>query len=165
MPVEIVAELLAVGGQLAVHALIAGPVREWRLSSFYGDLDRDRKRAFLEIVCAAIVHDGQVSEAEQKWLDRRATSDENDGDLVESALGVAKAALSGAAPATYRAYVAERAEAFAANGDREKVYVAAAVLLQGNGASTSTLELFGDALGLAGTRRGELDAQLAQLMR
>ncbi len=161
---ELIAELVAAAGEVAIRAVLAGPVREWRLDSFYEDLAPDQRRQMLEVMAAAIVHDGHVSEFEEAWLDRRRKADPGEPERVEAALATAREALTGAQTEAYRTFVAARASAFPDEDAREKVVKAAFVLLRASAASEAVFATFGEALGVPETRWSVIRARLDHLL-
>jgi len=163
MPGQIIIEAIAALGDVAVRAAIAGPLREWKLNSFYEDLSRGQKRAFLEVACAAIVHDGQVSEREEKWLEKRRekSESEEEKELVDDALETVRTALPiGADHPDYKAFILKRAAGFETAKEREKVWMAAHVILKACGAENAAHVLFAEALGVSDVRRTTIATQM-----
>jgi hypothetical protein len=164
MAAELVVELIAAAGEIALRALLAKPIREWRLNSFYEGLDAEKKTAMLEVVAGAIVHDGHVSDFEKEWLEKRRASNRDDAARVDAALEVAGGTMKGADDAACRSFVAERAKAFADEGDRERVVKVTFVVLRANHASASTFAAFGDGMGVPQTKQGVILARIDQLL-
>lgn len=124
-----IAELLVevVGGLLV--AASARKIKRWREASFFDDLSEDHKRPFLEIVIAAILHDGVQGGVESDWLERRRASGANDR-LVNDALAAVRAALpAGSNNETFVAFVTARAEHLATEEQRSKAFDSMAYFL------------------------------------
>lgn len=147
---EIFAEALALVGQLAIEAG-AIKFRIWRDESHFESLDEEAKRAFLEVVIAAILADGHESELERAWLARR----EEVGAaraLIDEALATVRAALPpGASLDARAAFVGARHDALGDEETRERAFAnAARILLASGGAgAVDEAKAFGMALGLS----------------
>ena len=150
-----IGELLIESGRVGLEALI-DRYKRWRDESFFEELEPAAQTAFLEVVVAAIVHDGKKAYNEERWLERRT----DDSAMVEAALEVALAALPGdAGEDEYRAFVAARAEKLDSQA-RERAFANAAALLIASHAETSVdaALVFGDALGIEkGTATAEIE--------
>ena len=147
LAVELLVTLVAEG---AMRLAIAGPIREWRLNAFFDGLPDEQKDAFLGAVCAAIVHDGVVTEAEEKWLDRRREASDGDADRVDGALRRTTAALpAGSTDKQYTAYVEDQAATLDSKKNREKTFQAVRLVLWSSNASKDTVSVFSGGLGIS----------------
>jgi hypothetical protein len=161
---EILAEVVAACGEGALRLFLTGPVREWRLNSFVGDLDRDRKVAFFEIVASAVLEDAHVSAWEEKWLAARRDAVKDEAELVDAALATVKEALPpGSDDAARATFLERRAALFADEDAREKVFKAVLVVQQTGTFSSDPAPLYRTALGITEARASVLLSQLSSL--
>lgn len=158
LAVELLVTLVAEG---AMRLAIAGPIREWRLNAFFDGLSDERKDAFLATVCAAIVHDGVVTEAEEKWLDRRREASEHDADRVDGALRRTMAALPpGSTDAQYTAYIEDQAATLDSKKNREKTFQAVRLVLWSSNAAKESVSVFSGGLGISEQDASVIESQL-----
>lgn len=131
MAIEVLATLLAVSIEPGSSGL-ASKIREHRLDGFLSALPDPERRAFLEIVAAAILDDGKLSDAEKAWLDaRRETAGD---DLVNASIATATTVMPPREDVgALRSFLAERADRLASDSHRERAFAAAALALHDAG--------------------------------
>lgn len=161
MAIEILGELfITVGAEFAFWLAMTGPVREWRLDSFYKDLSDGQRRAFLAMMAAAVLSDGKIDEREARWIERRKEALPEQAALVDDALEQTRKALPGGLMGEAGvAFLAERAAHFTDEEDRERVFLAAAALLRFTERPEALL-LFRDALSITEQRAAVLTSRL-----
>jgi hypothetical protein len=113
------------------------------------------RRAAIELVVAAVLDDGKLSDGERSMLDRHAT---HAGDEVRTALSTVQAVMPFPSDAERRRFLAERADAIRAATDRERVLAVCVAILENANASNleARCQIFASALGLS-------DAALARV--
>jgi hypothetical protein len=165
MAAEILGELLiTLVAQVAAHAALTGPVREWKLDRFYKGLDEPKKRAFLELIALAVHADGVVDARETQWLARRKEVGPEVGAEIDGAFEHVKTTLrDGLSSPSAATFLAERVAKFTDDDDRERIYVALAVLLS-PAANITALAQFRDALAISTTKATWIDSKVASGM-
>lgn len=157
MAIEVLATFLSVSVETSGGAGLAGKIREHRLDGFLSALPDPERRAFLEIVAAAILDDGKLSDAEKAWLDaRRETAGD---DLVNAAIATATSVMPPREDAgALRAFLAERADRLASDAHRERAFAAAALALHDAGGAgwREHARTFAEALRVAEVARASL---------
>ncbi|MBL8678875.1 MAG: hypothetical protein JNK05_06900 [Myxococcales bacterium] len=161
MAAEILGELLiTLGAEIATKFALAGPVREWKLDRFYNGMNDEQRSAFLDLVALAINADGAVSAIEQRWLERRKEVNEDVAKAVDTAFERTKSGLpEGLSSPDATTYLSTRVAKFTDDDDRERIYLALAVLLRPSG-QADTLVKFRDALALSTTKAALIDARI-----
>ncbi len=162
---EILAEVVAACGELALRALFTGPVREWRLDRFVGGLDGDRRVAFFEILAAAVLHDGHISTVEEKWLEKRREAAKEDAAVVDAALATVKASLpAGSDDAAYQAFLEPRARLFEDESSREAIFKAVLVVQQAGPFAADPAPIHREALGITVERASVLLRKFSSML-
>lgn len=161
MAIEILGELfITVGAELAFWVAMSGPIREWRLDSFYKDMSDGQRRAFLAMMAAAVLSDGQIDEREARWIERRKEALPEQAAQVDEAFSLVREALPGGLSGEAGvAFLTEKAAHFAEEDDRERVFLAAAALLRFT-ARQEALVLFRAALSIPERRAAVLSSRL-----
>jgi len=146
---DIVGELFISVGQLAGDFAVAR-WRSWRMERFFDELVPDAKRAVAEIIVAAIMHDGEQSEVERQWLEKRRARDD-DRQVIDDAIATVSEELPpGSDTDRFVAFVERRAGALPDERERKKTFAGAALTLVAS-KREGALEVaarFGAALGL-----------------
>lgn len=128
MAIEVLATFLSVSVHASAEAGLAGKIREHRLDGFLSALTDVERRAFLEIVAAAILDDGKLSDAEKAWLDAR--REMAGDDLVNAAIATATTVMPPRDEVgALGRFIAERADRLASDAHRERAFAAAALAL------------------------------------
>lgn len=117
----------------------------------------DERRAMLELLAAAALDDGVLSESERTMLDRHATGG-TAAAAVQRALSIVQAAMPFAGDAERRRFLAERADLVRPAADRERLLAACIAVLENAGAPNLEARclIFQSALGVP-------DAALARI--
>lgn len=165
---DVVAEALIGLGTVGVEAGMQA-YRRWRDETYFGELTEPQQAAFLEVVLAAILQDGEQSEAELRWLERREAAGAA-RELIDAAMETVKRALpEGSTGDDYVAFVRSRVERLGEDESRERAFTnACRILIAANGDdAAATARLFGDGLGISSERIDETigRCQLAQSQR
>jgi len=152
VPIAILAEYVttfAVDFFSASAASVLGlRLKKDRLDEFFHSLDARQKQAFLDVTAAAVLHDDEVSEDEQKLLARHSSA--AGAAQVRAAVEAVREAAPARGPESYRAFLAARAGALGDADHRERALsVASIVLRQSLGAGADgVIRFYGDALGV-----------------
>lgn len=138
MPVDLLAQLFAELVIGAGTAIATGKANQWirdnKLNEFFQALNDNERRAMLEVVSAAALHDGKLTDSEKAMLTQ--LTEKSDAQLVDAALDAVRAALPFANAAAEQAFLSQRSKAFSTAEQRESVFATATFLLL----STSTPE-------------------------
>jgi hypothetical protein len=163
MAIEILAELVVFGTAEAVGTFVLGrSIREWRLDSFFADLEPLEQRAFLEVAAAAVLEDGKLSDDEKAWLDRR-RSGSRSPDVVDAAIATATEILPPRkSQDAFRAFLEERGRALGDDEKRQRAFYAAAILLARASSPDvqATTRLFGEALLVSPAKIDEIEGRI-----
>lgn len=147
---DVVAEALISLGTVGVDAGMQA-YRRWRDETYFGELPEPHQAAFLEVVLAAILQDGEQSEAETRWLERREAAGAA-RELIDTAMAEVRRALpEGSSSDDYVAFMKTRVERLGAEESRERAFTNAChILIAANGADAlRTARLFGESLGIS----------------
>jgi hypothetical protein len=111
--------------------------------------DDAERNAALELIAAAALDDGTLSDSERAMLDQHATG--GAADAVRRALSTVEAAMPFTGDAQRRRFLADRADLIRAAPDREKLLSACASVLDAAGAANVEARclIFASALGLS----------------
>ncbi len=146
---DIVGELFISVGQLAGDFAVSR-WKSWRMERFFDELEPEAKRAVAEIIVAAIMQDGEQSEVEKSWLEKRRSRDD-DRQVVDDAIAtVARALPEGSNTDRFVAFVQERASKLPEERERKKAFAGAALALVASKreGALDVATRFGAALGL-----------------
>lgn len=165
MGLEVVVEMLVftVGESLGSLGLTRF-LSERKLNTLFKELDSTQKRAFLEIVGAAVMYDGKVSDHEQAWLERRRKVNDEDAALVDAALNVARDALPPGSPKeAFAAFVEKRAGFFSDPEVRERALTVTIMVLRSSEIEDRVAagKLFGAALGVPEATVAQIDSSVS----
>jgi hypothetical protein len=109
----------------------------------------DERKAALELIAAAALDDGTISESERAMLDRHAAGEA--GAHVQRALSVVQAAMPFAGDAVRRRFLAERADVVRSAEERERLLGACVGVLESANAPNLDARclIFASALGMS----------------
>lgn len=169
MPIDWLFEIVVgMGVELAASVAAdkaASAWRDHRFSTFVKELPAPQQGAVLELLAAAALDDGVLSDDEKALLGKRAedTSDES----IQQAVSVAAAALPFTSDAAAKAYLSPRASLLASNEDRERVLsICIEVLSKAGGvAAPHKVQVMADAFGVSRERLREICANLSFTLR
>lgn len=127
-----------------------------RIGELLRGLDDGERRAALELIAAAALDDGHLSESERAMLDRHGA--DGAGEEVKRALVTVESAMPFAGDAQRRRFLADRADLVRSASDRERLLGGCVAILEGAGAANLEARclIFASALGLS-------DAALARV--
>lgn len=159
MAIDILGDLVigAVGDGLRLA--VEGKILRWRRNAFFekaakvdafGELEAERQKAFLEVVAAAALDDGVLSDSEKAWLGARRDATK-EPTAIDAALEATTAALgSPIAADKLTAFVEERSALLADEETREAALAVVGVVLHeaGRASYPDVIRAFGSALGL-----------------
>lgn len=126
------------------------------IAKLLASFDDTERAAALELIAAAALDDGRLSDSERAMLETHATG--GPADAVRRALSTVQAAMPFAGDAQRRRFLADRADLIRATPDREKLLGACVGVLDAAGAANAEARclIFASALGLS-------DAALARV--
>ena len=159
MAIDILGDLVIGALGDGLRLAVEGKVLRWRRNAFFekaakvdafGELEAERQKAFLEIIAAAALDDGLLSDSEKAWLGARRDATK-EPSAIDAAIEATTAALGSPISADkLTAFVQERSAVLGDDETREAALAVLGVVLHeaGRGSYLDVVRAFGSALGL-----------------